>query len=135
MIRIFCVFIITSFASGAAAQDIALSAEEFQKFVTGKTLYFEQRGQPFGAEQYFPDKRVIWAFESGECQFGIWFENKAGDICFIYEDQTGSQCWNFLRRKDGRYVARTLDGPVADDLVVSGEDREPLQCAPPDLGV
>lgn len=124
------------FALPAAAERV-VSAEEFEQMVTGKTLHFDRQSQPFGAEQYFDDKRVIWEFENGngECQRGIWFENTSGQICFVYDTDPAPQCWEFLEGDDGQFRAR-LDGSApADDLVTNRVSREPLDCPLPDLGV
>lgn len=112
-----------------------VTADEFAEMVTGRTLHFDRFGSPFGSEQYFPDKRVIWAFEGGSCQRGIWFENTGGQICFVYDDDPAPQCWDFIETDDGAFHAR-LDGedPGAD-LVTRDIGSEALDCPLPDLGV
>ena len=119
----------------ADAADRRLSISEFEELVNGRTLYFDRGGQRFGTEQYFDDKRVIWSFENGTCQFGIWFDNADGQICFIYENQPGSICWDFVQQSDGSYAARSEGSPLSDQLVVRGRDQEPIQCPLPDLGI
>lgn len=113
-----------------------VTAQEFEQMVTGKTFHFDRNGLPFGSEQYFEDKRVIWAFENGgQCQRGIWFENTRGQICFVYETDPAPQCWDFLEGDDGRFRAR-LDGAAPEgDLVTTGITRQTLDCPLPDLGV
>jgi hypothetical protein len=122
-------------AAAPALAERAVTPEEFEQMVTGKTFYFERFGEPFGAEQYFPDKRVIWAFEGGQCQRGIWFANARGDICFVYDDDPAPQCWHFLEMSDGAFHARVVGDAPSEDLVTSGIDTEPLDCPLPDLGV
>lgn len=114
-----------------------VTAQEFEQMVTGKTLHFDRQSVPFGAEQYFEDKRVIWAFENGndECQRGIWFENTSGQICFVYDTDPEPQCWDFLEGDDGRFRARLDGAQPGDDLVTNRVSREPLDCPLPDLGV
>ncbi|SFJ80312.1 hypothetical protein [Jannaschia pohangensis] len=112
-----------------------ISPDEFAEMVTSRTMYFDRYGQPFGAEQYFDDNRVIWAFEGGTCQRGIWFSNSEGDICFVYDNNPVSQCWTFLEVPSGGFHARLSGADPADDLVMQGLDEEPLDCPLDDLGV
>ena len=125
---------LTLFAAPAFAER-TMTADEFAQMVTGKTLYFNRFGEAFGAEQYFDDKRVIWAFEDGQCQRGIWFENAAGEICFIYDNDPGSQCWNFLEGDGGEYRARLSGADPSQDLVTRKIGNDALDCPLPDLGV
>ena len=121
-------------ATPALAERI-VTPEEFEQMVHGKTLRFDRFGQAFGAEQYFTDKRVIWAFDGGECQRGIWFANKADEICFVYDSDPAPQCWHFIEVPGGGFHARVVGADPAEDLVTSGVDTEPLDCPLPDLGV
>ncbi|MEM7490352.1 MAG: hypothetical protein AAF390_14620 [Pseudomonadota bacterium] len=121
-------------AAPALAERV-VPAEEFDQMVTGRTFHFDRQGEPFGAEQYFDDKRVIWAFEGGQCQRGIWFENTSGEICFVYEEDPEPQCWDFLEMPSGALHARSVGAAPVDDLVTRDISREPLDCPLPDLGV
>ncbi|MBM2574832.1 hypothetical protein JQC91_00815 [Jannaschia sp. Os4] len=112
-----------------------VSPAEFEQMVTGRTLHFDRYGAPFGSEQYFDDKRVIWAFEDGQCQRGIWFENAGGDICFVYDGDPTPQCWSFLEMPGGAFHARANGAEPADDLVTRETVDEDLDCPLPDLGV
>ncbi|CTQ48454.1 hypothetical protein [Jannaschia donghaensis] len=119
-----------------AVAERIVSAEEFEQMVAGKTLHFDRQSEPFGSEQYFEDKRVIWAFEGGgECQRGIWFENTSGQICFVYDTDPAPQCWDFLEGDDGRFRARLNGSPPGQDLVTNRVTQESLDCPLPDLGV
>ena len=118
----------------AVAQE-TFSGAEFDARVSGKTLYFERAGRAFGAEQYFPDKRVIWAFEDGQCQRGIWFENADSDICFIYDVSPEPICWDFFEQPGGGVSARAKGADPLNDLFAVHEDEAPLACKAPDLGV
>ena len=121
--------------AGPALAERPVTPEEFEQMVHGKTFRFDRFGEPFGAEQYFPDKRVIWAFEGGQCQRGIWFANARGDICFVYDSDPVPQCWHFIEMPDGGFHARVVGDPPSEDLITSGIDSEPLDCPLPDLGV
>ena len=118
----------------AEAQRV-LTPEEFDAATVGRTFHFDRGGAPFGAEQYFEDGRVIWSFDGGQCQRGIWFPNAEGDICFVYEDDPEPQCWAFLEREDGRFAARLDGADPAEDLVTRRIDDDPLDCPAPDIGV
>jgi len=112
-----------------------VTAGEFESFSTGKTLYFEQQGEAFGAEQYFPNRQVLWQYSDGTCAYGEWFTD-GPDLCFSYENSGPPQCWTFTRR-DGDFFARERGRPSGDpaELRLSGSNKEPLACQAPDLGV
>jgi hypothetical protein len=118
--------------SAPAQADTVLSPAEFEAFAQGSTVYFSRHGQPFGAEQYLRNQRVIWQFTDGTCEFGEWFTS--GDqLCFQYEHQSDALCWNFLETKAGKAVRVVGDDP-ANDLLVSGQDQEHLKCEAPNVG-
>jgi len=112
-----------------------ITPDEFADMVGGQTLAFERFGEPFGTEQFFEDKRVIWAFEGGSCQRGIWFANQEGNICFVYETNATSQCWSFLEMPNGSFHARLEGANPANDLIMTEMHDDPLTCALPDVGV
>ena len=119
------------FAQISAAETV-LSPQQFEAFSQGKTLYFSQAGQPYGAEQYLPNRQSIWQYADGSCHRGIWFTRK-DQICVIYENNPEEQCWNFLD-KDGVFAARAIGNPPEADLVVSLQDTAPLICLGPEIG-
>lgn len=119
-------------ASPLAAQT-PMSAEEFEAYVTGKTLYFGSGGTPYGAEQYLDDRRVRWSFLDGQCQDGYWYED-AGLICFLYENREDPQCWSFVRNGDG-LTALFQDQPGGTELYEAQQSDEPMLCLGPDVGV
>lgn len=110
-----------------------LTATEFEAFASGTTLYFNRQGQPYGAEEYKPDREVIWTFLDGTCERGAWY-NEGDTICFVYETQTSAQCWNFLEA-DGQKRARVIGDTPANDLFVVGQDNRQLSCPGPGVGV
>lgn len=111
----------------------AMTAEEFERYATGRTLSFALGGVPYGAEQYLPGRRVRWAFTGEECRDGIWYEDR-GLICFVYTDDPEPQCWTFYRTPDG-VAARYENDPEATMLIEVGRSPEPLACPGPDVGV
>ena len=112
-----------------AAQD-PLSAEAFDRMTRGKTFYYAEDGQPYGAEEYRDDREVLWSFLDGECLRGTWYQ--AGDaICFVYDGLDPHQCWLFY--DDGGLRARFLGG--GSDLRELMQSDEPLHCPGPDVGV
>ena len=44
-----------------------MTAAEFDAYATGKTLTYARDGAVWGAEQYLPDRKVVWAFTAEEC--------------------------------------------------------------------
>ncbi|MBK1637194.1 hypothetical protein [Rhodovulum adriaticum] len=120
-------------APPALAQE-PMSAAEFDAYATGKTLYYATGGQPYGAEQYLPQRRVIWTFLDGDCVEGSWYEAD-GLICFSYDRDPGNpQCWSFFRAPTG-LTARFENDPAATQLIEVEQSREPLICTGPEVGV
>jgi len=113
--------------------EVLMTPEAFEEFVSGSTVYFNRQGQPYGAEQYMPDRRVIWTFLDGRCERGAWF-SEGSTICFAYETQTEAQCWNFIE-SGGSKRARAIGADPANDLVVVGQDEASLDCPGPGVGV
>jgi hypothetical protein len=116
----------------ARAADAPMTAAEFERYATGKTLTYSIGGEIYGAEQYLPGRRVIWAFEGQECRRGIWYE-QAGEVCFVYEHDGRPQCWRFTRGADG-LRARFGEDPDGAELAAVQESTGPLVCAGPDVG-
>lgn len=119
---------------GAAQAQTVMTAEEFDSYTRGKTFYYGRAGTAYGAEEYLPNRRVIWTFLDGQCQNGIWYEQD-GLICFRYEEITQEQCWAFRATPDGGMSARFGDDPAELDLYEVEKTPEPLSCPGPDVGV
>jgi hypothetical protein len=113
------------------ASEAPLSGAAFEAYVTGKTLTFASDGQPYGAEQYLPGRRVLWAFTEDICREGIWYEEE-GQICFVYAHAPDPQCWIFWL--DGGLQARFMGDGVATELQEIGQSTAPLPCPGPDVG-
>ena len=120
------------FASPVLAQT-PMSAEEFEAYTMGKTLYFGSGGAPYGAEEYLDNRRVRWSFLDGKCKDGVWYEEN-GLICFVYEDREAPQCWSFARNGDG-LTALFQDEPGNTELYEAQQSDEPMLCLGPDVGV
>ncbi len=111
-----------------------MNADQFEAYVTGKTLTFGGRGQdPYGAEQYTPGRRVIWTFLDGDCAEGEWYQDGA-NICFVYDFDTGPQCWQFFAEPNG-LRAEFMNDPGTSVLYEAREGAEPLICPGPKVGV
>lgn len=120
-------------ASPVAAADRPLSAEEFDAYTRGKTLYYGAYGSDYGVEEYLDGRRVRWAFLGDECIEGVWYP-QGNHICFNYEDREGDQCWQFFM-SDGQLTAQVMgeeDGLVLYEVTQS---REPMICLGPQIGV
>ncbi|MEX0350168.1 MAG: hypothetical protein AB3N15_12165 [Paracoccaceae bacterium] len=111
-----------------------MSAEEFDRYTRGKTLFYGQGGQAYGVERYLPDRRVIWSFLDGDCKKGIWYEREDSQICFLYEDRLDPQCWSFSQGPQG-LIARFENDPQATQLYEAEDIGEEMLCYGPDVGV
>jgi hypothetical protein len=126
------VLMILCVAQPASAQQ-ALTAEGFDAYTRGKTLYYGHEGEPYGVERYLDGRRVIWSFLDGDCKDGIWYEDN-GHICFIYENQTDPQCWTFSKGPKG-LIAQFENNPESTDLYEAQDIGEKMLCYGPDVGV
>lgn len=111
-----------------------MTVAEFEAYVTGKTLTYSQFGQTFGTEEYLADRKVRWAFTEDICQYGRYYEQDPGLICFVYEYDPTPHCWTFWREGAGLKALSVSDAPGAELSEVAQTD-EPLACAGPDVGV
>ena len=109
-----------------------MSAEEFDAYTRGKTFFYESGGEAYGAEEYLDNRRVIWTFLDGRCQYGEWFE-RGPSICFIYENQPEEQCWSFTQTSAG-LIAQFENDPDALELYEVEQTSESLACMGPDVG-
>ena len=116
-----------------AAAQTALTAEDFDNYTRGKTLYYGFEGAPYGVERYLDGRRVIWSFLDGICKNGIWYEDN-GQICFIYEDQPDPQCWTFSEGPNG-LTAQFENDPEQTELYEAQDIGEKMLCYGPDVGV
>lgn len=130
MRHLICAFLMLT-ALPAAAQ--SMSAAEFDAYTRGKTLYYGNNGQAYGAEIYLPNRRVRWTFLDGECKDGEWYEDD-GLICFVYEDRPDPQCWSFEPGADG-LIARFENDPAQVPLYEANESTEEFLCLGPKIGV
>jgi hypothetical protein len=125
-------FALLLLAAPAAAAE-PMTAEEFEEYVTGKTLAYSQFDQIFGVEEYLPGRQVRWQVTDEECQFGKWYE-KEGLICFQYEYDLDEHCWTFWLDDGGLTALSVQDAPGAELSEVS-QSAEGLTCPGPEIGV
>ncbi|WP_099827170.1 hypothetical protein [Oceaniglobus indicus] len=131
--RTFACTVALAVALPVAAQDQSpLSAAEFESYTTGKTLYFNAGGMAYGVEEYRPGRRVRWSFLDGRCKDGEWYP-EGEQICFVYEDGTGPQCWTFFQGSNG-LRARFMGDPAGSELYEARDTDEPMVCMGPDVG-
>lgn len=110
-----------------------MSAQEFDDYTRGKTLFYQSGGQTYGAERYLSDRRVEWSFLDGECKTGQWYEDD-GQICFTYDDRPDPQCWTF-EQGGGGLIARFENDPGTTELYEAQDSDEEMLCLGPKVGV
>jgi hypothetical protein len=110
-----------------------MSAEAFDAYTRGKTLFYGSGGEAYGVERYLDGRRVIWSFLDGDCKDGSWYPQ--GDmICFEYEDGAGPQCWTFFESAGG-LIARFENDSAATELYEAQDIGEEMLCLGPKVGV
>lgn len=111
-----------------------MSTEEFEAYVTGRTLTFGIDGMPYGIEEFRPGRRTTWAFMGDECREGSWFDRDE-QICFIYDDEPAREhCWIFWRGDSG-LNARFMGEGEGTELYEVQRTSRPLLCPGPEVGV
>ncbi len=120
-------------AMSPAVAEGTMSAEEFDSYTRGKTLFYGQNGASYGAEVYMDNRRVRWSFLDGQCKEGEWYE-EAGHICFVYDDNPDPQCWTFRKEGSG-LVARFQNSPGTTDLYEADDLGQEMICLGPEIGV
>lgn len=131
MLRYALPFALSAFA--ALAHAAPMNGDEFEIYTEGRTLYFSESGARYGAERYFPGRKVEWSFLDGKCKSGEWFAQERA-ICFVYEDSPDLQCWEFERTKNGLRATFLGDGQ-STELYEADQTDEPMYCMGPDVGV
>lgn len=116
----------------ATPQGAPMTAEEFESYVTGRTLTFGTHGVPYGVEQFKDGRRVLWAFIGQECREGVWFPQDE-QICFAYEDEPRTHCWYFWKTEDGLRARFAEDAP-GDELYEIEQSPQPMFCPGPQIG-
>ena len=132
MVRTVALILFGLTATPLAAQS-TLSAEAFDAYTRGKTLYYGNGGAPYGVERYLDGRRVVWSFLDGKCKDGSWYE-EAGQICFVYEDNPDPQCWTFRQGSRG-LIATFENDPGSTELYEAQDLGEEMLCLGPDIGV
>ncbi len=127
-------FALALFALPAQAQT-PMTAEEFEAYVTGRTLTFGLNGTVYGIEEFRPGRQTTWAFMTDECRKGRWFPRDE-QICFIYEDDAPGveHCWIFWEG-DGGLNARFIGDGSETVLYEALNSPQPLICRGPEVGV
>ena len=126
-------FVIAVASASQSLAETAMTAAEFDAYATGKTLTYSVTGEVYGAEQYLPGRRVVWAFKDDQCADGVWYED-AGLICFSYENMGDPQCWNFYLGGSG-LRAEFVGDAAGSELSEVAQSTKPLACPGPDVGV
>ncbi len=117
----------------AAAAQTAMTAAEFEAYVTGRTLSFALDGQVYGTEAFHEGRRTTWAFRGEACRDGRWFPRDER-ICFVYDDAPGvAHCWQFWREGGGLAAQFMGDGPQTRLYEVQ-RGAASLACPGPQVG-
>ncbi len=109
----------------------------FDSYTQGRTLFFTWQGQPYGAEQYLPGRRVIWSFLDGDCIEGHWYPQDGAEgpeICFVYDGRDDAQCWSYAIDETGLRVTIEGDGSPLT-LTERREAPQEMVCLGPEVGV
>jgi hypothetical protein len=110
-----------------------LTAEQFDIYTQGRTLFYTEGGVIYGVEKYLPNRRVIWSFDDGRCQNGHWFEAD-GQICFQYDNDPDTQCWTFEQGPLG--LSAHFNGETNPTLLLKTEEvGRDMMCLGPEVGV
>lgn len=120
-------------AAAPALADTPMTAEEFERLVTGRTLAYGAGGEVYGAESYHADRRVTWTFLDGQCEHGRWYP-EGNAICFVYEFEPDPHCWLFFDEPGGLRAEFLDEGGLTTLYQVEDMD-EGLICPGPDVGV
>ena len=125
--------LVLAIAPAALLAETPMTAAEFEKYVTGRTLSYGVTDEPYGAESYHPGRGVTWTFLDGECEHGYWYPDEEA-ICFVYEFEPDPQCWVFYDEPGGlRAEFLGADG-LSTLYQVDDLDEGPI-CPGPDVGV
>ena len=124
---------VTFAMTGPSPAQSTLSAEEFDRYTRGKTLFYGRNGTAYGVELYMDNRRVRWSFLDGACKDGEWYEDD-GLICFVYEDNPDPQCWSF-RLGSGGLIAQFENDPETTELYEAQDTDEEMICLGPKVGV
>ena len=66
-------------ASPLFAADAPLTADAFDAATVGKTFFYQRGGISYGAEQYLPDHKVVWAFTQTADGLSAQFDGDTAD--------------------------------------------------------
>ncbi len=112
-----------------------VTPEAFRALSEGRTLHFSLDGAPFGAEQFFADRRSLWRFADGSCEPGRWTAREDDGICFVYDSDPAPICWLFREDAAG-FVAHLLEdgAETGFSLDLDRVAPEPLPCPGPQVG-
>lgn len=129
-------FICLAVLSATPATGAPMGAEAFESYTQGKTLYFSEGGEAYGAERYLSGRKVEWSFLDGKCKSGEWYPDN-GAICFVYEDRPDPQCWEFEKTDRGlraTFLGGGDEGTQSTELYEASQSDKPMYCMGPDVG-
>lgn len=131
MVRLPAALAAALLAAPAAAEP--MSAAAFDALTRGRTVIYSFDNGFHGMERHLGDRRVEWAFSDGECFAGRWYEEDE-NICFVYENLDGPQCWQFTEAPGG-FLATFVEDDAVGATYSARVTDEPMTCTGPRIGV
>ncbi len=132
--RIFKRSIILMVIAAPLSAETPMTAEAFDLYTRGKTVFYSSQGQRYGAEKYFDRRRVRWSDFSDQCQEGHWYADGT-EICFVYDaNPSQPQCWHFFLDDDGLTAKYSGEGSQTVLHEVQNTANK-MQCFGPEIGV
>jgi hypothetical protein len=111
----------------------AMTGPDFEAYTATHTITYDYGDGQTGTEEYMTGRRVRWAFDGDTCMLGHWYD-QADQICFVYDQESTPQCWNFFLEANG-LRGRYLGPDGSFDIHEINQSDAPLPCAGPDVGV
>ena len=121
------------FLSATSLSAQHLDGEAFQAQTEGQTIYFYDLEMGVVAEQYLPNRQVLWSVGPGMCLEGSWYDD-GQNICFEYVGRPDPICWT-TSLDQGRILVELVGGDSSDNQFEVYRTDEPLDCPQILLGV
>ncbi|WP_179379033.1 hypothetical protein [Jannaschia marina] len=114
-------------ATGAAAQERAMTPDAFLDLVEGQTATFMlgESDALVGVERFIDRERSVWTRSDGSCALGE-ISVRDTKVCFVYDDDPGTNhCWQPFELAGRTYVRSTLNGEIQR---LAAMEKRRLEC-------